>query len=121
MKKENYIKREIHIIDVSGKSLGRISSQVAILLQGKNKPEFVPYKDIGDFVTIKNADKVRLSGNKISQKKYYRYTGYPGGLREEPLEELFEKSPAEVIKRSVFGMLPGNKLRPERIKRLKFE
>ena len=115
------MKKEIHTIDVAGKSLGRVSSQIALLLQGKNKPEFVPHEDVGDSVVVKNADKIRLSGKKMKQKKYYHHTGYPGGLKEEPLEEIFEKDPTEVIKRSVFGMLPGNKLRKERIKRLKFE
>jgi len=115
------MKRETHTIDVAGKSLGRVSSQIAILLQGKNKPDFVPHQDVGDFVVVKNIDKIRLSGKKKKQKKYYHHTNYPGGLKEETLEEVFDKDPREVIKRSVLGMLPGNKLRKERIKRLKFE
>jgi len=115
------MQRETHTIDVVDKVLGRISTQIAILLRGKQKPGFVPYKDMGDFVTIKNVDKIKLTGKKAEQKIYYHHTGYLGGLKETPFKKLFKERPAEVLKKAVFGMLPKNKLRAKQIKRLKFE
>jgi len=115
------MKRDTHTIDASGKVLGRIATQIAVLLRGKHKPDFAPYKDIGDFVIIKNADKVKITGKKLSQKVYRHYTGYPGGLKEVPMSKIFSKNPEEVIKKAVFGMLPKNKLRAEQIKRLDFK
>ena len=115
------MKREIHTIDATGKVLGRLATEIAVLLRGKHKPDFVPYKDMGDFVVVKNVDKIKVTGKKIEKKKYYRHSGYLGGLKEIPLKKLFEKNPAEVLRKAVWGMLPNNKLRPEQIKRLKFE
>jgi len=115
------MERKTHIIDATGQSLGRLASKIAILLQGKHKPEYLPHKDLGDFVVVKNLKKMKITGKKIEQKKYYRYTGYLGGLREIPLKKLWEKDPAQVLKKAVCGMLPKNKLRPKRIKRLKIE
>ena len=115
------MQRETHTIDVADKVLGRISTQIAILLRGKQKPGFVPYKDMGDFVTIKNVDKIKLTGKKAEQKIYYHHTSYLGGLKETPFKKLFKERPAEVLKKAVFGMLPKNKLRAKQIKRLKFE
>lgn len=113
------MKRETHTIDATGKVLGRLAADIAVLLRGKDKPEFMPNQDIGDFVVVKNIDKVKITGNKMEGKIYYRHTGYMGGLKETPLKKVFDKSPAEVLRRAVFGMLPGNKLRAEQIKRLK--
>lgn len=115
------MKREIHTIDATGKVLGRLATEIAVLLRGKHKPDFVPYKDMGDFVVVKNVDKIKVTGKKIEKKKYYHHSGYLGGLKETPLKKLFEKNPAEVLRRAVWGMLPSNKLRPEQIKRLKFK
>lgn len=115
------MKREIHTIDATGKVLGRLATEIALLLRGKHKPEFVPYKDMGDFVVVKNVEKIKITGKKIKQKKYYRHSGYLGGLKEIPLEKLFKEKPEEVLKRAVYGMLPKNKLRARQIKRLKFE
>lgn len=115
------MERETHTIDAQNKVLGRLATEVAVLLRGKHKPEFVPYKDIGDFVVIKNVDKIRFTGKKIDQKIYYSHSGYLGGLREIPLKKLFAENPGEVLKKAVFGMLPKNKLRPNQIKRLKIE
>jgi large subunit ribosomal protein L13 len=95
-----------HVVDASGKTLGRISSEIAILLQGKHKPEYVPYMNVGDYVVVINASKIKVTGNKLEQKKYYRHSGYHGGLKETTLEELLEKHPDRVIKQSVKGMLP---------------
>ncbi|PIP22694.1 MAG: 50S ribosomal protein L13 [Candidatus Nealsonbacteria bacterium CG23_combo_of_CG06-09_8_20_14_all_39_17] len=113
-------KRETHIIDVADKILGRLAVQVAVLLRGKNKKGFVPNLDIGDFVDIKNVKKIKFSGNKINQKKYFHHSGYLGGVRMVPLKDLFEKNPKEVLRTAVYGMLPCNKLRDEQIKRLRF-
>jgi len=115
------MKREIHTIDATGKVLGRLATEIAVLLRGKHKPDFVPYKDMGDFVVVKNVDKIKVTGKKIEKKKYYRHSGYLGSLKEIPLKKLFEKNPAEVLRKAVWGMLPNNKLRPEQIKRLEFK
>lgn len=114
------MKRETHIIDAKNKVLGRLASEIAILLRGKHKRDFVPYKDTGDFVIVKNVAKVRLSGKKMEKKKYFRHSGFLGGLKEIPLKKIFASDPAKVFKKAVFGMLPKNKLRAQQIKRLKF-
>lgn len=113
------MKRETHTIDGSGKVLGRLATKIAILLRGKHKPNFQPNKDMGDFVIVKNVDKIRFTGKKMKQKIYYRHSGYPGGLKEIPLEKLFKKDPSKVLKIAVMGMLPKNKLRKKQIKRLR--
>lgn len=113
------MQRETHTIDATGKSLGRLAVEVAILLRGKQKPDFVPYKDMGDFVTVKNMEKVRITGKKLEQKIYYHHTGYLGSLKKTPMKVIFAKNPGEVLKRAVLGMLPKNKLRAKQIKRLK--
>jgi len=115
------MKRNTHTIDATGKVLGRLASKIAVLLRGKNKPDFAPNKDIGDFVIVKNVDKIKLTGKKRGQKIYYHHTGYLGGLKKVPLKKLFERNPGEVLRRAVFGMLPKNKLRAKQIKRLKFQ
>jgi large subunit ribosomal protein L13 len=115
------MKRNTHTIDATGKVLGRLASEIAILLRGKHKPDFLPYKDMGDFVVVKNVDKMKITGKKIEKKKYYHHTGYLGGLKEISLKRLFKTNPGQVLKKAVFGMLPKNKLRAKQIKRLKFE
>jgi len=115
------MQRETHTIDATGKVLGRLAAEIAVLLRGKHKSDFAPYKDIGDIIIVKNVAQLRFTGKKMEQKKYYRHSGYLGGLKEISLKELFAKNPAEVFKKAVFGMLPSNKLRVKMIKRLKFE
>lgn len=115
------MERKTHLIDATNKILGRLASEIAILLRGKHKPGFLPYKDRGDFVVVKNVDKIKISGKKIEQKKYYRHSGYLGGLKEIPLKTLFKKDPTKVLKKAVWGMLPKNKLRAKQIKRLKIK
>lgn len=115
------IQRKTHQIDAEGKILGRLATEIAILLRGKYKKDFVPYLDMGDFVTVKNVKKIRVTGKKAEQKKYYRHSGYLGGLKETSFKKIFEKNPALVLKKAVFGMLPKNKLRAKQIKRLKIE
>lgn len=111
-------KRKTHNIDATGKSLGRLASEIAILLRGKNKIEFAPNVDIGDFVVVDNVRKLKFTGRKFEQKKYHHYTGYPGGIKTKKLSEWFEKKPQEVLQYAVYNMLPKNKLRKEMMKRL---
>jgi len=113
------MKRETHTIDATGKVLGRLATQIAVLLRGKHKPNFVPYQDIGDFVIVKNVAKLKITGKKMEQKKYYHHSGFLGGLKEVPLKNLLKTAPDEVLRKAVFGMLPKNKLRIKQIKRLK--
>ena len=97
-----------NVIDADGQTLGRVSSKIAGLLQGKHKPNYVPYLNTGDYVIVVNASKIRVTGNKLTQKKYYRHSGYHGGLKETNLERLVETNPERVIRQSVKGMLPKN-------------
>ncbi|KAA1282049.1 MAG: 50S ribosomal protein L13 [SAR202 cluster bacterium] len=97
-----------HVVDAEGKTLGRISSEIAVLLQGKHKPGYVPYLNTGDYVVVVNAEKIHVTGKKIEQKKYYRHSGYHGGLKETNLQQMLDKHPDRVIKQSVKGMLPKN-------------
>jgi len=112
------IKREWHLIDASDRVLGRISTEIANKLMGKNKPYFVPYMDCGDNVVVTNASKVEITGNKKKNKKYARYSGYPGGLKFKSYEELKKEKPEEIVLHAVNGMLPKNKLRSRMLKRL---
>ena len=96
------------VVDADGKTLGRISSEIAVLLQGKHKPGYVPYLNTGDYVVVVNAEKIHVTGKKIEQKKYYRHSGYHGGLKETNLQQMLDKHPDRVIKQSVKGMLPKN-------------
>lgn len=113
------IKRETHTIDASGKILGRLSTGVARLLMGKHKPYYVPYLDLGDYVVITNASRIKVTGKKLAQKRYYRHSGYPHGLKIETLDKLMERSPQKVIEHAVVGMLPKNKLGKQMIRKLK--
>ena len=116
------VARKSIIIDAENKPLCRLASEVAVLLRGKNRPDYVPYKDIGDTVVVKNIDKMKFSGNKLENKYYYHYTGYLGNLKKRPLKEYLAKRGAkEVLRSAVMGMLQKNKLRAKQIKRLKFE
>lgn len=113
------MERKTHTIDATNKVLGRLATEIAILLRGKNKTDFAPNKDIGDFVVVKSIKKIKITGKKFEKKIYYHHTGYLGGLKETPFKKLFKKDPGEVLKKAVFGMLPKNKLRAKQIKRLK--
>jgi len=116
------IQRKIISVDADGKSLGRLAVEVAVALRGKNKPDFVPYKDVGDTVLVKNIDKMKFTGNKLENKNYFRFTGYLGNLKTTTLKEfLIKKGPKEVLRTAVMGMLTKNTLRPKQIKRLRFE
>lgn len=99
---------EWHVIDAEGKTLGRLSTEIASLLQGKHRPAYVPYVNTGDYVIVVNAEKIAVTGAKLEQKKYYRHSGYHGGLKETSLKEMLESHPERVLKQSVKGMLPKN-------------
>ena len=111
--------REWVIFDAEGQTLGRLATQIADTLRGKNKPEYTPHIDTGDFVVVLNADKIKVTGNKLTEKIYYRHTGYPGGLRQRTLEEQLERRPEEVIRKAVKGMLPRTKLGAAQLRKLK--
>ncbi|MCE1248343.1 MAG: 50S ribosomal protein L13 [Firmicutes bacterium] len=113
------VERKWHVIDLAGKNLGRAATEIARILTGKIKPEFTPNIDVGDFVVVVNADKFTVTGNKLVEKEYRRHSGYPGGLKSINLKDLIKKYPERAIKFAVMGMLPKNKLRPDRMKRLK--
>ncbi len=118
--KPTEVERKWHLIDAAeAPTLGRLSAKIATLLSGKNKATFTPHTDGGDFVVVVNAEKVKVTGNKEEDKMYYRHSGFPGGLKEASLKELREKNPAMIIEKAVYGMLPTNKLRDDRMKRLK--
>ena len=112
------IKRSWHLFDVEGKILGRIASEIAKALIGKSKPYFVSNLDCGDYVVVINAEKIKVTGKKETQKKYSRHSGYPGGYREESLMELRKRNPTDIIRFAVLGMLPQNKLQDRMLTRL---
>ncbi|MGR8946815.1 MAG: 50S ribosomal protein L13 [Gammaproteobacteria bacterium] len=113
------IKREWFVIDASDKVLGRLATAVADRLRGKHKPEYTPTIDTGDYIVIVNAEKVRVTGRKFTDKKYYRHSGYPGGLKETTFDKLQAKAPEEIIKKAVKGMLPKGPLGREMFRKLK--
>ncbi|MCO1339138.1 50S ribosomal protein L13 [Kocuria polaris] len=111
--------RKWHVIDATDVVLGRLASQTATLLRGKHKPTFAPHQDMGDFVIIINAEKVALTGAKLEQKRAYRHSGYPGGLKSETYAELLEKNPVRAVEKAIAGMLPKNKLAAQQMAKLK--
>ena len=117
--KPHEVRREWLLVDAEGKTLGRLSSEIARRLRGKHKPEFTPHVDTGDYVVVVNADKVRVTGRKLSDKVYYRHTGYVGNLKSITLEKLLDKNPERVIEHSVKGMMPKNPLGRAMLKKLK--
>lgn len=117
--KKDEIERKWWLIDAEGKVLGRLATEVAVLLRGKSRPEFTPFLDSGDFVVVINAERIILTGKKIEQKKYYSHSGYPGGIKEKSLKDLMENNPEEVVRKAVRGMIPKNKLGRKIQKKLK--
>jgi len=117
--KPGEVEQKWWVVDANSKVLGRLATRIADILRGKNKPHYTPHIDTGDFVIVINAEKVRLTGRKLAQKKYYRHSGYPGGIRETTAEEMIEKHPERVIQHAVKGMLPKNKLNRHLLKKLK--
>jgi large subunit ribosomal protein L13 len=107
------------VVDASGKTLGRLATQIADILRGKRKPEYTPHVDVGDFVIVVNAERISVTGKKRQEKRYYRHSGYPGGLRSRTLEEMLARRPEEVIRLAVKGMLPRNRLARMQLRKLK--
>ena len=108
-----------YLVDAAGKTLGRLASEIAHRLKGKHKPTYAPHQDLGDHIVVINAERVRLTGNKMEQKVYRHHSGYPGGLKEIPIRALLQRRPTEVLREAVLGMLPKNKLRARRAKKLR--
>lgn len=104
------VKRDWFVVDATDKTLGRLAAEIARRLRGKHKPEYTPHVDTGDYIVVVNAEKVRVTGNKVTDKMYYRHTGYPGGIKEFTFEKMIERSPQRVIELAVKGMLPRNPL-----------
>ena len=117
--KTSEIKRTWYEADASKFNLGRLASKVAVVLRGKHKVTFTPHMDVGDFVVVKNAEKVKFSGRKLAQKEYYRFSGYPGGLYTKKLSDRMEKEPEKVIRDAVYNMIDKNRLRKHILRRLK--
>lgn len=112
------ITRKIHKLDAENLAIGRLASEIALILRGKNKTEFQPHLDCGDIVEVINLSKVKFTGKKLEQKKYFSYSGYPGGLKEKKMKDVYSKNPGEVLKRAVREMLPPVKFRDNMLKRL---
>ncbi|MGZ4400753.1 MAG: 50S ribosomal protein L13 [Gaiellaceae bacterium] len=117
--KPGEVTREWYLVDAEGKTLGRLATQIADTLRGKRKPQYTPHVDTGDFVIVVNAEKIQVTGNKLDQKRYYRHSGYPGGLRSRTLREQLERRPTEVLRVAVKGMLPKNRLAARQLTKLK--
>jgi large subunit ribosomal protein L13 len=117
--KKDDIEKKWWLVNADGKILGRLATEIAILLRGKNKPQFAAHVDTGDFVVVINAEKIRVTGNKMDDKIYYSHSQYPGGLKAQSLKDLLGKKPEEVIKKAVWGMIPKNKLGRAVYKKLK--
>jgi large subunit ribosomal protein L13 len=111
--------RDWYVVDAEGKTLGRLATQIADVLRGKRKPTYTPHVDVGDFVIVVNAEKIAVTGNKRESKRYWRHSGYPGGIRFRTLGELLEQRPQEVIRKAVKGMLPRNRLARQQLRKLK--
>ena len=117
--KPNELERRWYVVDADGEILGRLATRIADTLRGKRKPEYTPHVDTGDFVVVVNAEKIAVTGKKLEQKRYYRHSGYPGGLRERTLAEQLGRRPTEVLRIEVKGMLPKNRLARQQITKLK--
>lgn len=112
------IRRKTHTINATGQALGRLATRIATILRGKNKVTFQPYIDGGDYVVVSNVSAMKITGAKLEQKKYYHYSGYPGGMKTTQLSKLMVQNPADVLRRAVTQMLPSNRLRKSMMKRL---
>ena len=108
-----------YVVDAEGQTLGRLATRIADVLRGKDKPQYTPHVDTGDFVVVVNAEKIAVTGKKLDDKIYYRHSGYPGGLRARPLRDELERRPTEVIRKAVKGMLPRNRLARQQLRKLK--
>ena len=119
MARPRTVERNWYVIDAEGQTLGRLATEIARLLRGKNKPQYTPHIDTGDFVVVVNAEKVTVTGKKAEQKVYYRHTGYPGGLKETSYEVMLDRKPTEVLRKAIRGMMPKTRLARQQFKKLK--
>ena len=119
MARPQQVERKWYVVDAEGQTLGRLASELARILRGKNKPQYTPHIDVGDFVVVVNADRINVSGRKAEQKVYRRHTGYPGGLRETSYEQMLDRKPTEVLRKAVYGMMPKTRLARQQFKKLK--
>jgi large subunit ribosomal protein L13 len=117
--KPGEVARDWYLVDADGQTLGRLATRIADTLRGKRKPQYTPHVDTGDFVIVVNAEKIAVTGNKLDQKRYYRHSGYPGGLRSRTLRDQLERRPTEVLRVAVKGMLPKNRLARRQLTKLK--
>ena len=117
--KPGEVERRWYVVDADGQTLGRLATRIADTLRGKDKAQYTPHVDTGDFVVVVNAEKVVVTGNKLDQKRYYRHSSYPGGLRSRTLREQLDRRPTEVIRKAVKGMLPKNRLARQQLNKLK--
>ena len=117
--KPGEVQRNWWVVDADGKNLGRLASEIAVVLRGKNKPRYTPHVDTGDFVVVVNAGKIAVTGRKTQTKLYYRHSGYPGGLKTRTLGEMLQRRPTEVLRKAVKGMLPKNRLAAQQLGKLK--
>ena len=117
--KPGEIERHWYLVDADGKTLGRLATQIADTLRGKTKPQYTPHVDTGDFVVVVNCEKIAVTGKKLDEKRYYRHSGYPGGIRSRTLREQLDRRPTEVLRKAVKGMLPRNKLARAQLTKLK--
>jgi large subunit ribosomal protein L13 len=113
------VERKWYVVDAEGKHLGRLATEIVRVLRGKNKPQYTPHVDVGDFVVVVNADRVAVTGRKAEQKVYRRHSGYPGGMKETSYEQMLAREPTEVLRKAVYGMMPKTRLARKQFKKLK--
>jgi large subunit ribosomal protein L13 len=113
------VERKWYVVDAEGKHLGRLATEIVRVLRGKNKPQYTPHVDVGDFVVVVNADRVAVTGRKAEQRVYRRHSGYPGGMRETSYEQMLARKPTEVLRKAVYGMMPKTRLARKQFKKLK--
>ena len=113
------VERKWYVVDAEGKTLGRLASEIARVLRGKNKPQYTPHVDVGDFVVVVNADRVAVTGRKAEQRVYRRHSGYPGGMKETSYEQMLARKPTEILRKAVYGMMPKSRLARKQFKKLK--
>ncbi len=113
------VERKWYVVDAEGKHLGRLATEIVRVLRGKNKPQYTPHVDVGDFVVVVNADRVAVTGRKAQQRVYRRHSGYPGGMKETSYEQMLARKPTEVLRKAVYGMMPKTRLARKQFKKLK--
>jgi large subunit ribosomal protein L13 len=113
------VERKWYVVDAEGKHLGRLATEIVRVLRGKNKPQYTPHVDVGDFIVVVNADRVAVTGRKAEQRVYRRHSGYPGGMKETSYEQMHARKPTEVLRKAVYGMMPKTRLARKQFKKLK--